>query len=129
MQSGRGLPSAAEIARAQAILRAPSPAVWAILVAHRCATSHDVLVAFERIQAGRYDDQLTGSRGENPMKKRKLAASTELGFKDAKAKRQALNELLALRKQPTITSMMNTPATMPLSLMTAGSPLHSRTCV
>ena len=114
MQSGRGLPSAAETARAQEILRAPSPAVRAILTAHRCATSHEMLVAFERIQAGRYDDQLTGKEANPMLKRKQQLAAAELGFAMAKAKRQALNELLAGQQQPTITSMMNTPATMPL---------------
>ena len=84
-----GLPSAAEIAGAQEFLRAPLPAVRAILAARRCSADWivELLVAFERIQAGLYDD--------HPMLKRKQLAAEELGFTHEKTKRQVLNELIA----------------------------------
>ena len=119
MHSGRGLPSAAETARAQEILRAPSPAVRAILAARKCRIV-EVLVAFERIEAGLYDD--------HPILKRKQLAAAELGFTHEKAKRQVLNELIALRQQPTITTMIKTPATMPLGSFHS-EPCHSEPCV
>ena len=79
-----------------------SPSVRAILKAHRCVNDIDVLVAFQRIQAGRYDD--VARKANNPELKREQSARAELGFTKAKAKTQALNELLddARTQQPRI---------------------------
>ena len=124
-------PSAAEAERARQMVHA-SPSVRAILKAHRCVNDIDVLVAFQRIQAGRYDD--VARKANNPELKRKQSARAELGFTKAKAKSQALNELLddARTQQPRIDAMFMSPVvTMPHgnASSTSGQERASGRCV
>ena len=91
-----------------------SPSVRAILRKHRCAGDIDVVVAFNRIQAGLYDE--AARKAPKPELKRKQMARADLGFTKAKAKGQALNELLddQAAQQPRISAVFSPVVMQPL---------------